>query len=108
MLKKGTIRSYSKKHWSLSHLRSFYARLFQHLEKEDVQFEGRYLEAASDLAFMIPMVEMAGEHAHFVKDILYLYNRSNPLNDHKVRAQKQQRMADYILNKTPYSPLKTL
>ena len=108
VLKKGTIRAYSKEHWSLSHLRSFYAGLFHQIKLEDILFEGAYLDAACDLAFMIPLAEMAGERTHFVDEVLYLYNRANPLNDHKVRAKRQQAMAAHILQLPSYQKRRQL
>ena len=108
VLKKGTIRKYSKDHWSLSHLRSFYAGLFQQIGLTDILFEEKYVDAACDVAFMIPMVEMAGERAHFVNEVLYLYNRANPLNDHKVRAKRQAQIVEYILQRPQYDKLDSL
>ncbi len=105
---KEKVRAYSKKHWSLSHLRTFYAGLFHPIQLKDLLFEGNYFDAASDVGFMIPLVEMAGERAHFVEDILCLYNRSNPLNDHKVRAERQRKIAEHVLQLPPYARLASL
>ena len=81
------VRSFSKEHWCISHMRTFYAGLFKQIRLEDILFEGKYYDAAADVAFMIPMAEMAGEHLHFVEDIFYIYNRASPLNDNKLQAE---------------------
>ena len=60
---------------------------------------------AWDLAFMFPMLEMAGTRSEYIKDILYVYNMSNPLNDHKVDNTKQVRLEREIRLKNPYQVL---
>jgi hypothetical protein len=48
---------------------------------------------------MFPMVEMCGpEHYKFMYEINYIYNESNPLNEHKVNLNKVQRMNQIINN----------
>ncbi len=61
-----------------------------------------------DLALMLPMLEMAGTHARYLPDILYFYNRTNPLNDHKVNFAFQQECAQAIRDRKPYQRLSTL
>ena len=76
--------------------------------KLKIQWEGQFYNATYDLAFMIPMVEMAGTHTKYIKEIFYIYNRVTPLNDVKIRAQRQQRIAQYILNLPCYAQLSSL
>ncbi len=57
---------------------------------------------------MLPMLEMAGTHARYLPDILYFYNRTNPLNDHKVNFAFQQECAQAIRDRKPYQRLSTL
>lgn len=92
----------------VTHLRTFYAGLFQKIKKEDMFYEGKFLTSASDSAFMIPMTEMAGNHARFIPEILYVYNRSNPINDDKVDRALQHRLDLYMRSKERYSPLASL
>ena len=33
---------------------------------------------------MFPLLELAGEKIHYISEILYIYNRQNPLNEDKV------------------------
>lgn len=86
-------------------LRTFYAGLFQQIKREDLLYEGKFLQTASDLAFMFPMLEMAGRHTKFIPDILYVYNNETPFNDHHLRYQEQLKMDGYLRGKKKYQPL---
>jgi glycosyltransferase involved in cell wall biosynthesis len=96
-------------HESIStHLRTFYAGLFKQIRQEDLFYNGRFIPMAWDLAIMLPLLEMSGKHAHFVNDVLYLYNRSNPLNDYKVNLALHTECANYIKKLPKYKRLKML
>ncbi len=95
--------SFRKYRWSSSHLRSFYAGLFKSIKLQDLLFQGRFYDAASDLAYMFPMLEMAGRHSHFIKDILYVYNHATALNDDKLRWERQQMLDKYIRSLSSYA-----
>lgn len=99
-------RSFREQDWVFSHLKTFYASLFKKINKEDLLFDQTFYQMSSDLAFMIPMLEMAGrEHIQFIKDILYIYNRSNPINDDKVDRSYQITCEKDIRSKAKYEPL---
>lgn len=102
------IRQYSKNHWCFSQLRTFYAGIFQNLKLKDLAYEGRFVDAANDAAFFIPVLEMAGPHIQYVPEILYIWNRATPLNDDKVRGRRQLEIAQAIYRRTSYSPIKEL
>ena len=53
---------------------TFYAGLFQQIKKEDLFYQGVFFQVASDLAFMFPMLEMAGNHRQEfdLRSLLYL------------------------------------
>jgi len=106
---KTVVRNNSFRHheWVSSHLRTFYAGLFKKIPIDDLMFEGRFLPMGWDLAFMLPMLEMSGKHCRFVEDVLYLYNRSNPINDHKINLALQSACANHIRSKHSYARLKT-
>ena len=100
-----TYRTYP---WVTSHLRSFYAKLFKKIAKNDLMYNGQFFKVAWDLAFMFPMLEMAGKHSHYISRHLYWYNFINPLNDERIR-QKEQLAADaYIRSKPTYPTLDRL
>ncbi len=95
-----------KSPWVTSHLRSYYAGLFKKIRTEDFLHEGEFFRVAWDLAFMYPMIEMAGEkRVKFISEILYVYNSINPLRDGAIRHRLQQEMGDVIRMKEPYELL---
>lgn len=99
---------FRKSPWVTSHLRSFYAGLFKQIKLEDLFYRGRFYSMSGDLAFMFPMLELAKNHIHFIEDTLYLYNRQNPISDHKINIDFQQECANHIRSKPRYSALNTL
>lgn len=99
------VRQYAKEHWSFSQLRTFYAGLFHKIDLKDLYFEERFVDAASDVAFFIPLMEMAGSHVQFIPEVLYIWNRATPLNDDKIRAKRQKQIAQFIYQKPSYAPL---
>ncbi len=85
-------------------MRTWKSWLWKKIKKEDLQDDsGKYWSVAGDLSFMFPMLEMSGEeHFKFIPDVLYIYNESNPLNDHKVNMNKVVSTVNIIRNKTEY------
>ncbi len=75
-----------------SHLRTFRQFLYDAISDEDLRDEdGAYYKFAGDVADTIPMLEMAGpEHIRFIEEMLYVYNNSNVLSEHRVDAMEQQ------------------
>ena len=63
---------------------------------------GEFYRMAWDVAFMMPMLEMAAERHVFVPDILYVYNNDNPINDFKVNSGLQLELDRQIRTKPPY------
>ena len=61
-----------------------------------------------DLAAMMPMIEMAGERFKFIPDVLYTYNDTNPINDHKVSKELQRKIDIEIRGKKKYQRLEKL
>lgn len=96
-----------QKSFTLTHLRTWKSFLWKKIKQEDLKDEnGEYWCVAGDLSFMFPMVEMCGsEHYKFMNEINYIYNESNPLNDHKVNMFKVNEIVKKIRNKTPYVKL---
>jgi hypothetical protein len=58
---------------------------------KDLQDEnGNFFRVAGDLAFMIPMFEIAGKkHSKFLDSLNYCYNDVNPLCNHFLRRDEQ-------------------
>jgi len=97
--------SFRKHRWITSHLRTFYAGLFNRIKKEDLTRNGQFFPVAWDLAIMFPMLEMAGERYKFIPEVLYIYNNENPLADHRQSRKIQDDLSDYIRNLEPYQRL---
>ena len=92
--------------WRASHLRTFKHRLWNNLNHDDLKDEeGNYYKMAYDQAIMLPLLEMSGERASFIPEILHVYNKENPLNIDKNKAQEQFALAQKIRKKAPYTRL---
>jgi glycosyltransferase involved in cell wall biosynthesis len=92
-----------------SHLRTFYARLYQRIRLVDVQdSDGQFFTIAGDVAQMFALHEMAGPHGRFVAEVLYRYNRENPLNDDKLDRRRQVLTELKIREKARYGRLRKL
>lgn len=104
ILKSGRIK---KKAWMTSHLRTFYAGLFKRIKLKDLTYQGRFLPMAPDVAAMLPMIEMAREHACYISEPLYEYNLENPINEHKKSAKTQSFFDQYVRNLPVYKRLNT-
>lgn len=93
-----------KQVFTLSHLRTWKSWLWKKIDVSDLKDENNnYWDVAGDLSFMFPMIEMSGEeHFRYIPKVLYIYNESNPLNDHKVNYSKVIETVNKIRNKKPY------
>ena len=102
-----TFEDIRQKPFTLSHLRTWKSFLWRSIKQEDLKdSNNNYWKIACDLAFMFPMVEMCGsEHYKFMYDVNYIYNESNPLNEHKVNFPEVQKMNQIIRGYKPYEKL---
>jgi glycosyltransferase involved in cell wall biosynthesis len=93
--------------YTTTHLRTWKASLFRKIKMEDLLMpEGWFIPMAGDLAFMFPMLEMAGkEHSRFIPENLYVYNIETNTNEFKVNMALSDRCAKLIRNKQPYKKL---
>ncbi len=90
-----------------SHLRTYYTWLFKCIKLEDLlDRTGNFYSMTCDYAMMLPMIEMAGERHLCIQDqIMYVYNSSNNLSDHKISRQLQAHIAQVICAKKRYNRL---
>jgi glycosyltransferase involved in cell wall biosynthesis len=89
-----------------SHLRTFKSRLWYSISDEDLKDqEGNYFTAGWDVAFMIPMLEMAQERHMYLPYVLYCYNKENPISDFRVHAMKQESAVVVTKNRQKYERL---
>lgn len=84
-----------------THLRTFYAWLFQNIKVEDLVFDDVFATMTWDCAIMFPSLEMCGNKHKFISKILYKYNMENPLSDFKTDPTLMFFMADYYKKQKP-------
>lgn len=92
-----------------SHLRTWKSFLWKAIPKNYfLDFDEKYFKSAADVAYTIPLLELAGEnHYRFLDKIYYVYNETSPYNDHKQGSAtggsltEQNRCASIIRNKPP-------
>ncbi|MEX0849099.1 MAG: glycosyltransferase family A protein [Candidatus Dependentiae bacterium] len=89
----------------ISHLRTYYAWLFKKLKKEDLMYNGNFVQVTCDKVMMVPMIEMCGGRFRCLDDILYIYNAVNPISDMRVHGIDQGKIRDRIFKMRPYEPL---
>jgi glycosyltransferase involved in cell wall biosynthesis len=98
--------SYRSYKFISSHLRTFKSKLWYSIKDEDLRDEdGSYFKTAWDVAFMIPMLEMAAGRFVYIPNILYVYNRWNPLSDDVINSADQNRVDQLVRSKMPYGAL---
>ncbi len=96
--------------WSFSHLRTFRKELFCKIDEKDLKdLDNRFYQCTFDRAMMYPMVEMSGkDRVRLVSDILYIYNRKNPISVDRVHRYDQLRIENQISQKSQYKRIETL
>ena len=88
--------------WHASHLKTFRLRMIYHLRADMFQDQrGKWLDAASDLALMFPLIEIAGlERVKFVEKEIYFWNNGTSQatngelqkkNEYIVRSKKREK-----------------
>jgi glycosyltransferase involved in cell wall biosynthesis len=97
-------RNYRGLPFAFSHLRTWKSKLWYNINDKDLRDEkGNYYESGWDVSFMLPMIEMAGERTLFIPNVLYCYNRINPISDDKIKQSQQIQFDNEIRKKQKYS-----
>lgn len=104
VIERNEFRDYS---WVTTALRTFYAGLFQKIKREDLLLNGEFFPMSGDLAFMFPIVEMAGHHSRFIPEVLYVYNVTTMLNDIVKDPEYQLRLGWMIRERQRYLPVES-
>ncbi len=102
IIEQNAFREYA---WVSTALRTFYAGLFHKIRIDDLLYHGEFFPMAGDLAYMWPIMEMAGTHSRFISDVLYVYNVDTPINDIKTDPTRQQDLGFETRIKPKYSPV---
>lgn len=112
VLKNRTIREYQRKTSHIAtRVRTFYAWLFKQIATKDLLYEKFFFPAATDPAYMIPMIEMAGtQKVLHICEPHYVYNLENPLSYHAFKngTNLQVKMMHDIWKKPSYPQLTRL
>lgn len=101
------IRDFRMSPWLATGIRTWKKWLWDLVDDEDFRDEhGRYFRYASDVAYMLPMLEMSGTRrsVHIPEPLLF-YNRANPHCEQEVAKEGQFRNALYTRCKKPYPRL---
>ena len=103
-----------RSHWRTSHLKTFRAGLFQHIEKVDKEYEclkdekGNWLQSAVDAAIMFPLIDLAGfSKVRFFDQILYVYNDSNAHSHHTLNRELQSQNYWKVVAKRPFARIQS-
>lgn len=102
VLKNRTFRHYR---WTSQHLRTGYARLFKQIKIVDLMdLENNFLRCCTDLAEMMPVLEMASPKITMIPEPLYIYNKDASLeNNNSFFNQKKNPIErvyrEYVENK---------
>ncbi len=106
VFKKNAFRKFE---WVSSHLRSYYAKLFQNIKKRHFMYKGKFVPMACDLAIMFPILEQSSHgHIRFIPEELYIYNYQSPINDVKKNLSLILKVDKSIRKMSRYKPLKKL
>jgi len=97
-----------KNRFTASHLRTWKVFLWRKIKDSDHKdSNGNYWRVNGDLAYMLPMLEMAGfDHYKYLPEINLIYNDQNPINDHKVDMGLVNKLSEEIRNRPKYKTLK--
>lgn len=104
-------RDFRKWKFVYYHLRTFYSWLFKQIKLQDVitsivpGFAGKFYPCSNDLAFMFPMMEMAGNRFKYFNEILYWKSYDNPISGFRIESQLQNIGAKEIRSRPKYKEL---
>lgn len=103
IIKNGNFRKHD---FVASHLRTYYAWLFQKIAVKDLQDKnGEFYSRCPDLAIMFPLLEMACERHKFIDRVLCVYNVSNPINENAVSIDLVNKTTTEIHRRPKYQRL---
>lgn len=103
VIEANTIREHRP--WTTSHVRTFYAGLYKMIRYEDLLYNEEFFPMSTDVATMMPMLEMAGFNSHFIDMILLTYNDGNQLNFYHDHLKEQRTIEGAIRGRRKYDPL---
>ncbi|RKX71752.1 hypothetical protein DRP43_02210, partial [candidate division TA06 bacterium] len=103
-----TRRDYRRYSWLASHLKTYKYFLLEYIRKQGFTKEEYDRAFPLDMQIMFPILEMAGKRVHFIPDVLYVYNNTNPLNFSKLDRAKQIKCEKIVRNQEKYPTLEEI
>ncbi len=97
--------------WTLTHLKTFRAGLFQRIKADDLKMNGEWIPRARDLAVMLPVWEMCGpERCHHIEEVLYVYNFANAgeFRNGEAWRNEERRCVAHVRGLKPYERVAAL
>jgi len=92
--------------WHASHLKTFKSKLFYRVPIDYMKHHGDWFPVASDVAIMLPMIEIAGlDRCRFVREAIYYYRDKTP---YTCNHDLQRKCEAIIRAKKPLSRIKDL
>ena len=86
--------------WQFSHLKTMRKEVWEKIPVEEFKDNnGNFFSVSSDLAFMLPALEISHPRISFIEKPLYVYNNLNPINDHKTNNALQIENESFIRNR---------
>ncbi len=100
-------KSYRQIPWFFSQPHTFKYFLWRQIRDQDLRDPStkEYWRTCSDRALFYPLLEMAGSKIHYISDIIYIYNRGNPLCVAEVAREEQLRAARLICIQEKYATI---
>ena len=69
-----------RQHWGYSHLKTFKYKLLKYIKDDDLKKDGEYIRSATDVALMIPLMEIVGHRFACIDEPTYIYTVNHPLS----------------------------
>ena len=90
-------RDFRKYKFCTSHLRSFKSKVLDLIPLSHLQDENNnFYKRAGDVALMMSALEIASPKIQFIPEILYIYNRINPLSEDVIDQKEQSKIEQEI------------
>jgi hypothetical protein len=81
--------------WRATHLKTFRAGLVKQIDPKDLlRPDGKWMDLAIDRPVMYPLLELAGPHAVFIPNILYVYNTAASWESNHTPAERELEIAE--------------
>ena len=96
-----------RENWAYSHLKTLKFKLLKYIKDSDLKKNGEYIRSSTDVALMVPLLELVSDKFACINDITYIYTVNHPLSlmNNSKSLQKQTNNRKYIENLPKYSKI---